>query len=174
MLAAPLRIGPLGAAGSLRLMEPRLLIFVVLAVAAVVAAVVLQRRRPDAPTQGPSLIPRQLDRADFVGPDRPWLVALFTSRTCDSCAEASLKLEPLACDEVAVQEVEWSAHRDLHERYGIEAVPLVVVADGEGVVKAGFVGRFSATDLWAAVAEAREAGSTPEPGLGAVDASPAS
>jgi hypothetical protein len=34
------------------------------------------------------------------------------------------------------------------------------------VVRRGFVGAFTATDLWAAVAELRDPGSTPEPSLG--------
>ncbi len=36
---------------------------------------------------------------------------------------------------------------------------MVVIADGEGVVKGAFVGPTSATDIWAAVAELR----TPKP-----------
>jgi hypothetical protein len=35
-------------------------------------------------------------------------------------------------------------------------------------VRAAFVGFATATDLWAAVAELRNPGSTPEPGLGAL------
>jgi len=34
-------------------------------------------------------------------------------------------------------------------------VPIVVIADLDGVVRKSFVGPMSATDLWAAVAEAR-------------------
>jgi hypothetical protein len=40
-------------------------------------------------------------------------------------------------------------------------VPVVAVADADGVVRAGFAGPISATDLWAAVAEARSPGSLP-------------
>ncbi|MEZ5239897.1 MAG: hypothetical protein R2716_13420, partial [Microthrixaceae bacterium] len=60
----------------------RLLIVVALVVAAVVAAELIRRRRsPDAPTQPPSHYdaPAQLDRGDFEGGDREWLVAVFTS-----------------------------------------------------------------------------------------------
>ena len=42
----------------------------------------------------------------------------------------------------------------------------MVIADANGVIRAGFIGPMSATDLWAAVAEAREPGSSPEPNLG--------
>jgi hypothetical protein len=62
---------------------------------------------------------------------------------------------------VAVDDVEVTARRDVHERYGIEAVPTIVVADADGVVRASFVGPPTATDLWAAVAEVREPGSAP-------------
>ncbi len=140
---------------------------VVLVVAvAVVLAVIVDRRRPDAPTQGDWPVPRQLDRADFDRPDAPWLVAVFSSATCDSCATVVAKSAVLSSAEVAVQDVEVGAHGDLHRRYGIEAVPTIVVADAEGVVRASFVGPPSATDLWAAVAEVREPGSSPEPELG--------
>ena len=73
------------------------------------------------------------------------------------------KVAVLDSREVAVDIVEWSAARDRHDRYGIEAVPLVVVADARGVVRAAFVGPVTAQDLWSAVAECREPGSTPGP-----------
>jgi hypothetical protein len=50
----------------------------------------------------------------------------------------------------------------------LAAIPTTVIADCEGVVRRGFVGAFTATDLWAAVAELRAPGSTPEPDLGAL------
>jgi hypothetical protein len=144
----------------------RVLIAAAVVAAATVLAVVVQRRRPDAPTQAKWKVPAQLDRADFDRPAVPWLVAVFSSATCDSCAAVMGKSAVLASDDVAVQEVEVKARADLHKRYGIEAVPTVVVADADGVVVASFVGPPSATDLWAAVAEVREPGSSPEPDLG--------
>ena len=55
-----------------------------------------RRRRPDAPTQPHAAeTPAQLDRADFPRPDAPWLVVLFTSRTCESCAGLYEKALPL-------------------------------------------------------------------------------
>lgn len=135
---------------------------------AVVVAVVVERRRPTAaPTQPRRwTVPTQLDRADFAGVGVPWLVAVFTSATCDSCERVVPKVRVLASDSVAVDEVPWQSRKDLHDRYGVEVVPLTVVAGEDGVVRASFVGEPSATDLWAAVAEAREPGSSPEPGLG--------
>jgi hypothetical protein len=144
----------------------RLTLAVVLVLAAAGVAALLRRRRPQAPTQPRWAMPTQLYRADFAGADRPWLVAVFTSATCESCVRATAKASVLASSSVAYTEVSYQQQRDLHERYHIEAVPCIVVADGDGVVRAGFVGVPSATDLWAAVAEAREPGASPEPGLG--------
>jgi hypothetical protein len=140
----------------------RLLIAGVLVAVAVVVALVLERRRPDAPTTPRWAVPSQLDRADFAGPSTPWLVAVFTSATCDACAGTAAKARVLASESVAVDEVEVGLRQDVHRRYGIDAVPLVVVADAEGVVRASFVGPPTATDLWATVAELRTPGSTPD------------
>jgi len=134
----------------------RLVIAVVLIALAVAVAVVLERRRPDAPTQARWAVPSQLDRDDFARPDAAWLVAVFTSATCDSCAQVVAKAGPLESPEVALQEVEFADRGDLHRRYGIDAVPCIVVADAEGVVRASHVGPATATDLWATLAEVRD------------------
>ncbi len=123
---------------------------------AAVVAVIMDRRRPEAPTQGSWTVPAQLDRADFARPDAPWLVAVFTSATCDSCAQAVERAKVLASEAVAVDEAEVKTRPDLHRRYHIDAVPIIVVADEEGVVRTSFTGPPSATDLWAAVAAVRE------------------
>ena len=144
----------------------RLLIAAGLVAAAVVAARLLDRRRPAAPTQPRWAAPSQLDRADFDGADRPWLVVVFTSATCDSCQDVTAKARILASPEVGYQEVAWQDRKDLHDRYAVEVVPTTVMADAEGVVQASFVGKVTATDLWAALAEARQPGASPEPDLG--------
>jgi hypothetical protein len=133
----------------------RLVVAAVVVVIAAVVAVLVERRRPQPPTQGRWPAPAQLDRHDFDRPDAPWLVAVFSSATCDSCADAVAKSMALASDAVVVEEVEAKQKADIHRRYSIQAVPTVVVADAEGVVRASFVGPPSAADLWAAVAGAR-------------------
>ena len=135
----------------------RLALAVIFALVAAGVALVLGRRaRPDAPTQPSGRVPEQLDRGDFDRPDAPWLVAVFTSQTCDACADVRGKVEVLASDQVAVAAIEYPGDRELHERYHIDAVPLVVIADPDGVVRRSFLGPVTATDLWAAVASVRE------------------
>jgi hypothetical protein len=125
------------------------------AVLAVVAWRLERRGRHDAPTQTPGVPPSQLDRADFPRPEAPWLVVLFTSRSCDSCAGLHDKAAALESDEVAVTEVEYFARPELHERYHVEAAPMTLIADADGVVRVSFVGAFAAPELWTAVAELR-------------------
>jgi hypothetical protein len=140
----------------------RIVVAVVLAVVAVAVAAVLQRRQqPSAPIRTGYAVPGQVLRADFVRPQAPWLVVVFTSATCRSCSGVWERARPLESEVVAIQEVEHGRDRALHDRYEIDAVPTTLVVDGEGVVVSSYVGPVTATDLWAAVAEAREPGSTP-------------
>ncbi|HEY2998853.1 MAG TPA: hypothetical protein VGJ43_09790 [Acidimicrobiales bacterium] len=146
-------------------MERLALVAILVVVAIAVAVVIDRRRRPPAPTATPThTLPGHLDRADFAHPEAPWLVAVFTSATCDTCAGVWDKARHLASDQVAVQEAEVSGARHLHERYRITAVPAVVVADGAGEVRATFLGPVTATDLWATLAELREPGTLPTEG----------
>jgi hypothetical protein len=139
----------------------------ILAVAMVVAWW-LRRRRRDAPTRDLLPVPRQLDRSDFARPDAAWLVAYFSSATCASCVGLGPKVAVLESSQVSVSEHSFESARAIHERYDISAIPMILVADAEGVVHRAFVGAITATDLWAAVAEVRSPGSTPESDLGAL------
>jgi hypothetical protein len=148
----------------------RVAIAAVIAVAVVLTMVLVERRRRGhgAPVRDAYPVPRQLNRADFARPDAPWLVVLFSSAVCASCATMRDKVRVLESDDVAVCDVEYQGDKALHERYGITGVPMVVVADADGVVARGFVGSTSATDLWAAVAGARDPSRDSEPDLGAL------
>ena len=144
----------------------RILIAGVLIVVAVVVAIVLQRRKPAPPTGTEWNVPVQLDRSEFSRPDAPWLVAVFTSSTCDACAgvwSKAVHLDAGADGPVCVQELEAVVDAEIHRRYGIDAVPLVLIVDADGIVRHHFIGPVTATDLWAAVAEVRAPGSTPGP-----------
>lgn len=139
------------------------MILAAIAVVAVVVAMFVQRRQPPAvPAETGYHVPAQLHRPDFERPDAEWLVVVFTSATCSSCAGMWEKARQLESDAVAVQEVEVSARKDLHDRYAIDGVPITLVADVEGVVRATFLGPATATDVWAALAELRDPGSVPE------------
>jgi hypothetical protein len=115
----------------------RIVVVAAVVAVAVLAALVIRRRTAvDAPTQPARNVPAQLDRTDFARPDAPWLVVVFSSATCMTCATVVAKAGVLACDEVAVEDVEYLAKRGLHEKYAIDSVPCLVLADGLGVVRA--------------------------------------
>ena len=138
----------------------RLLLLVLVAATAGTLAHLVQRRRPDAPVRTGWSVPRQLDRRDFDRPDAPWLVAVFTSATCDTCGSVVEVARPLESQAVAFQEVEAGERRDLHDRYAVDAVPMVLLVDGVGVVRDHHLGPVSATHLWGSLAELRQPGPT--------------
>lgn len=71
-------------------------------IVALVVSWFLRRRKIDAPTQGGFELPVQLDRNDFVSPEAPWIVVVFTSATCSTCNDVATKAEVLSSHEVAV------------------------------------------------------------------------
>ncbi len=143
----------------------RLVVTVVLGLLTVAVVVAVQRRRRSAaPVEVRTWnVPALLQRDDFDRPAASWLVAVFTSATCDVCAEVWRRASVLGTEDGAVvcQEVEAVRDRRLHERYRIDAVPLVLIADGDGTVQRHFLGPVRAPDLWGALAELRDPGSVP-------------
>jgi len=141
-------------------MEPVLLVFGALVVAVIVAAVA--QRKPDPPASNTHHVPRVLDRNDFVRPDASWLVAVFTSSDCDTCAGVWERAEILDSVDVATHRIDYQKNPKLHERYKIDGVPTLVIANQAGAVTRAFLGPVTATDLWAAMAAEREPGSVPD------------
>ena len=127
-------------------MERLVVVGVVVALAVVVALVLQRRGRGGVETAGWA-VPERLRREDFGGPPAPWLVVVFTERTCRTCAAAVDAARAVEADDVVVEEVELAAAPALHERYGIDAVPTLVIADAGGAVRASFVGPPTAADL---------------------------
>lgn len=132
----------------------QLLVALLIGALALGVAFVLRRQSVDAPTQLSKYgAPDQLDRNDFDSTSS-WLVVVFTSATCQACQSVLTAVAPLADDSLSVIEVEYLVQGDLHKRYQIEAVPTLVLADSQGVVRYSALGPQKAVDLWAAVSEA--------------------
>ena len=136
-------------------MDRLLLVLGGVAIALLVASLLSRRKHP-APAANTHTIPRQLDRNDFHGTDRRWLVAVFTASSCATCAGVMERAKHLAGSQVCVQELELGAEAALHERYGIDAVPMLLIADQTGAVRRAFAGPTTAADLWASLADLRE------------------
>lgn len=133
----------------------RLVVVAVVVAAAAIAGFVSSRRATDAPSQATSQAPTQLDRKDFTRPESEWLVVVFTSASCNTCADVAAKAKVLESTQVAIQIVEYTQQRELHKRYAIESVPCLLMADNSGVVRQSYLGPVTATDLWAGLARVR-------------------
>ncbi len=132
----------------------RLVILAVLTVLAVGVAFLLQRRRPDPPSAPSYRAPRQLDRDDFVEPDKPVLVVVFASETCETCPGVWATAAPLESETIAVQQATVQSDPGLHKRYRIDGVPTTIVAAADGAVVKAFFGPLTAEDLDDAVTRA--------------------
>lgn len=121
-----------------------------------IAALWLRRRRPAPPLQDGWHPPMQIDRGDFVNPEKQWLVAVFTSVLCDACEKAVVAGSFLESSDVAYQLVTAEENPGLHDRYRVEQIPLLLIADSQGVVQLNTVGPPVATELWAEFAHIRE------------------
>jgi len=130
----------------------RLLIVIVVGVAAALIAELYRRRQPAASPTTTGEVPALLDRVDFVAPDTPWLLAIFTSQTCLACADVVGALSGFESPSVALQNVEVSDDTALHKKYRIDSVPMVLAVDGGGLVQQAYVGPLSPGDR-AALAE---------------------
>lgn len=136
------------------------------AVAGLVAVAVdrIRSGSPFSPARTPAAaspahhVPERLDRGDFARPGAGWLVAVFTADTCSTCAEVWRLARRLEGPEVAAQHVEAGREAALHARYGIDAVPLVVIADGTGATRRSIAGPTTEAQLRAALSEAEASG----------------
>ncbi len=70
--------------------------------------------------------------------------------------------QSLASAAVVVDVVEVDERPEVHDRYAVDAVPMVLLVDTLGVVRDHHLGPVSATHLWGSLAELRQPGSTPD------------
>lgn len=138
-----------------------MLLVALAALAVGAAALVRSRTRLDAPTRPTWAVPDQVDRGEFTRPGADWLVAVFSSTTCTACRATWEKARQLESDDVAVQDIDAVEGADLHQRYGVDAVPMLLIIGPDGQVRSSFLGEPPTADLWSAVADARVAADGP-------------
>ena len=130
----------------------RLAIAAVLVVIAMAVAFVAQRRRNAAAgSVAHSTVPASVDLAS-MGIDPGPAIVVFTEETCRTCAAAIDVVRGPAGASLPVAEVPFASERELHRRHGIDTVPTTVVADAEGQVVDGWIGRVDMSGLAAALA----------------------
>ncbi len=122
------------------------------AVACLVAIVASRRRGRWRGVLATSAIPEVIDRAAFEqaglgDAGTPWLIATFTDSACRSCSSTLERLRSLTGPDVGLVEVDTANHRDVHRFYGVDTVPLTLVADTTGAVLAWILGPPTAADI---------------------------
>lgn len=127
-------------------MERLLITLLVAAVAIGGAALFNHRRNRPAPTVMPGKPPDEVARDEFVSPEAPWLIAVFSSATCMACAAVWDDIRRFETPRVVTQNVELTADPRLHKRYRIDSVPTTVVVDTSDSVRLSFVGPLSPKD----------------------------
>ena len=118
----------------------RVIVLVLLSSAASLTAVLLRKlNKRNFLTSGWS-IPGHLSREDFGFTNESWLVVIFSSESCETCkplVAESMKLSSLG---IAIQEIAVETNKDLHEKYSIDAVPMLLLVDKFGVVRSSHLG----------------------------------
>ncbi len=139
-----------------------------LIVAAVAVAYLVQRRREaSAMAVRRSELPSAVDLAALSLPEGPIsespiserpvsaspVFVVFTEETCRTCAAALAVVRGPAGAGLPVVEVPFGRYAAVHRRHGIDSVPTTVVADVDGRVVDGWVGRVDLSGLAAALAQ---------------------
>ncbi len=116
------------------------LLVLLLGTFAVLVAYSVNRRRTDSPSVPQSSLPVQIDRRDFEKPEKKWLLAFFSSESCSSCRTVRNLLKNIQANTIHIQEINFPKDRELHTRYGIDSVPIILIIDSDGVVTWSFAG----------------------------------
>ena len=117
-----------------------IILVLVIGVTAFGVSSLANRRMPDSPSVPKSILPYQLDRSDFNNPSIDWIFVLFTSDTCDACDLVLSEVSKISLPNVVVQNINYATNKSLHVRYEIDAVPILLLADQQGIVQWSFAG----------------------------------
>ena len=117
-----------------------IILILVIGLTAFGVSTLANRRMPDSPSVPKSILPYQLDRSDFNDPEVEWIFVLFTSDTCNACDLVLNEVSKISIPNVVVQNINYAANKSLHVRYEIDAVPILLLADQQGIVQWSFAG----------------------------------
>lgn len=67
-------------------------------------------------------------------------MVVFSSESCETCKPVVAESMKLASLGIAIQEVAAETKKDLHEKYDIDAVPMLLLVDKFGVVRSSHLG----------------------------------
>tara|TARA_B110000438_G_C15718987_1_gene608891 strand:+ start:115 stop:534 length:420 start_codon:yes stop_codon:yes gene_type:complete len=85
-------------------------------------------------------VPGHLERSDFAFRNEPWIALVFSSNTCETCKSVIDAAKGLSIKSIPFQEISVEENKELHDRYGIDAVPMLLILDNFGVVRSHYLG----------------------------------
>jgi len=103
-------------------------------------SMILGRSRVSPSAANAHHVPDRLDLDDFPEADGNWLVVVFSSSKCETCAGVVAAIRQLAMPGLSTREITVERHGDMHDRCGIDGVPTTVIADPQGRVLKSFLG----------------------------------
>ena len=118
----------------------RLIVLIVLSCGASIVALLLRKLNYRNFVTSGWAIPGHLSREDFNFLNEPWLVVIFSSESCETCKPVVTEGMKLTSLGVAIQEVTAETNKSLHEKYDIDAVPMLLLVDKFGVVRSSHLG----------------------------------
>lgn len=130
-------------------MAARLLILVGLGLAVTLASRLLRRYFAGAS------VPTRFERKDVNAADSRALLVEFTSPFCHDCKLALPVLEGLAeTHSASLAVIDAKERPDLAAKYGIRLTPTILVVDGKGAIRGGWLGNPPRHEVESALVEA--------------------
>jgi len=134
----------------------RLLVLVAVSLLACTAASIVQRRNYRHSVRTGSPVPVQIHRGDFPHPEIDWLIAIFTSESCDACTAVLRSAQSIDSAAVHVAKIDSTKNEKIYKLYDIDAVPLLLLANKNGVVLYYHRGPIPTDQLYKDIEEATE------------------
>jgi len=113
------------------------------------------RRARGHDTEPEHHIPDVVSASDFGIPEGQWMLLVFSSEKCATCAVVVEAVSRIDMPGLAVEVIEIERMPELHAEYRIDAVPTTIVADPTGSVCKSFLGPVDLPIIELAVSAAR-------------------
>ncbi len=115
-------------------------VIIALAVSALTRRSATTGRRAAAATEQDHHIPDVVSASDFGIPEDQWMLVVFSSDKCATCAVVVEAVSRIDMPDLTVAVVGIERMPGLHAEYRIDAVPTTIVADPTGSVRKSFLG----------------------------------
>lgn len=127
---------------------------------ALTVSALASRSAAQAPSDAEHHIPEHLDAPDFHNTSADRMLVVFSSRECNTCATVVENVSQMGRPGLLIDVVEIENRPALHSKYGIDAVPTILLAEPTGQVIKSFLGPASGELIERAMTEAWPTGNS--------------